>query len=160
MNALLKDNKLVIEDHLNFYKDIIDSVNGSVHIVKIDKNGNTLPVWMNKHYSRIMGYSFSDRQKMGLNYKNDELYHPDDLDVIRAGAKKLIENREEGHTGMFRIRTKENDWKWVLLSCKSIKINGDSGFLLCFMVDVNETMTDYQFLTEKYTKEISNYKTK
>lgn len=154
MSAILENNKLVIKNHPEFYKEIINSVYGSVTIVKVDENGNTFPVWMNEHYSRITGYSFEDRQKMGFKYGKDELYHPDDLEIIRVGAKKLIKDREKGHTAMFRIKTKENDWKWVLSSCNAITLNGDSGYILCFMVDLSSRMNNYHFLTEKYTKEI------
>ena len=158
MNAYLKDNKLVIEDRQKFYEEIIDSINGSIHLVKTDDNGSTLPVWMTKQYSRIMGYSFGDRQKIGLNYSNDELYHPDDIDIIRNGVKKLIKNRTEGHVGMFRIKSKEGKWKWVLLSTTAFTLNRDPNYLLNMMVDVTEDMTKYQDLTEQYTKEIKQLK--
>lgn len=160
MKAYLENNVLIIEDETEFYKEIINSVNGSVHLMKVDENGSTLPVWMNSQYSRIMGYSFEDRQKIGFNYKNDELYHPDDIEIIRDGVKELIRNRTESYAGMFRIKSKEGGWKWVLSSTKALTINGDPCFLLSLMVDATEDMTRFHILTEKYTKEIKQLKNK
>ncbi|MCK4920271.1 MAG: PAS domain-containing protein [Bacteroidales bacterium] len=158
MNATYKHNKLVIDNPEEFYSDLIDSFNGSIHIVKMDDKGNTMPVWMNNQYSKIMGYSFEERQKLGFNYKNDELYHPDDIEIIRNGVKKLFANRGEGHSGMFRVKGSDGKWKWVLSSSTSITIDSDPGYLLCFMVDVNETMRDYYELTEKYIRDIKSLK--
>ncbi len=158
MNAFLKDNKLVIEDQGEFYKEIINSVNGSVHLMKVDENGSTLPVWMNSQYSKIMGYSFDERQKIGFSYKDDEIYHPDDIEIIRDGIKDLLKNRTEGYAGMFRVKNKAGGWKWILSSTKAITINGDPGFLISLMVDVIEDMAKYQILTERYTKEINQLK--
>lgn len=158
MKAYIENNVLIIEDETEFYKEIINSVNGSVHLMKVDENGSTLPVWMNSQYSKIMGYSFDDRQKIGFNYKDDELYHPDDIGIIRDGIKKIMKDRTEGYAGMFRIKSKEGRWKWVLSSARVLTINGDPGFLLNLMVDVTEDMTKFHILTERYTKEIKQLK--
>ena len=158
MKVHLENNVLIIEDETEFYKEIINSVNGSIHLMKIDENGSTLPVWMNSQYSRITGYSFEDRQKIGFNYKDDELYHPDDIGIIRDGIKKILKDRTEGYAGMFRIKSKEGRWKWVLSSARVLTINGDPGFLLNLMVDVTEDMTKFHILTERYTKEIKQLK--
>jgi len=158
MKAYIENNVLIIEDETEFYKEIINSVNGSIHLMKVNENGSTLPVWMNSQYSRIMGYSFDDRQKIGFNYKDDELYHPDDVGIIRDGIKKIMKDRTEGYAGMFRIKSKEGRWKWVLSSARVLTINGDPGFLLNLMVDVTEDMTKFHILTERYTKEIKRLK--
>ena len=158
MKAYLENDVLIIEDETEFYKEIINSVNGSVHLMKVDENGSTLPVWMNSQYSKIMGYSFDDRQKIGFNYKDDELYHPDDIGIIRDGIKKLLKDRTEGYAGMFRIKSKEGRWKWVLSSTRALTINGDPNFLISMMVDATEDMTKFHILTERYTKEIKQLK--
>ncbi len=158
MKAYLENNVLIIEDETEFYKEIINSVNGSVYLMKVDENGSTLPVWMNSQYSKITGYSFDDRQKIGFNYKDDELYHPDDVGIIRDGIKKIMKDRTEGYAGMFRIKSKEGGWKWVLSSARVLTINGDPGFLLSMMVDLTEDMTKFHILTERYTKEIKQLK--
>ena len=158
MKAYLENDVLIIEDETEFYKEIMNSVNGSVHLMKVDENGSTLPVWMNSQYSKITGYSFDDRQKIGFYYKDDELYHPDDIGIIRDGIKQIMKDRTEGYAGMFRIKSKEGGWKWVLSSARVLTINGDPGFLLNLMVDVTEDMTRFHILTERYTKEIKQLK--
>ncbi len=42
-----------------------------IHIVKIDNNGNTMPVWTNKQYSRIMGMVLMRYYNWDLHYKRD-----------------------------------------------------------------------------------------
>lgn len=157
MSISFKDNKLIIQDEAEFYKKIIDSVGASIHLMKVNKEGNTLPVWMNKQYSKILGYSFEDRQKIGIDYKNDQLYHPDDIEIIRNAIKSAFKGKKKNITGMFRAKTTQGDWKWILSSARVIELNGEE-FLLSVMVDISENMADYNILVERYSKEIAALK--
>lgn len=154
MEARYIENKLQVEDEKAFYRRILNSVNASVHILRIDKNGKTLPVWINPQYEQIMGYDMDYREKIGYTYKADELYHPDDIEIIRQAIIKVLKNREEGVASMFRVKDGKGRWKWVLISGIAYDISGDPDHLLCVMVDVSESMANYFALTEEYTKEI------
>ena len=135
MNAYLENNKLIIEDEKEFFREIINSVGASIHIMKVSEDGNTLPIWMNKQYSKILGYSFDDRQEIGIDYEKDSLYHPDDIDIVHNGIKELISGKAKVYAGMFRVKSKEGHWKWILSSARALTINGDTSFLLSVMVD-------------------------
>ena len=156
MNAYLENNKLIIEDEKEFFREIINSVGASIHIMKVSEDGNTLPVWMNEQYSKIVGYSFDDRQKIGIDYKKDQLYHSDDIDIIRNGIKRAFNEKNKIIAAMFRVKTAQGDWKWVLSTVKVITFNSEN-FLLSVVVDLTENMAD-TLLVERYTKEIANLK--
>lgn len=158
MQAHLENNKLIIDDEKEFFREIINSVGASIHIMKVNEDGNTLPIWMNEQYSKILGYSFDDRQAIGINYKNDTLYHPDDIDIVHNGIKELILGKAKLYAGMFRCKDKDGNWKWILSSARALTINGDKGFLLSVVVDLSNNMPEYNFLVEKYLKEIAQLK--
>lgn len=157
MEAFFEHKKLIIKNEAEFYKKIINTANASIHIMKIDENGNTLPVWMNKRYSEILGYSFEDRQKIGFDYKKDELYHPDDIELIHQGIKDVFNDRENIPALMFRAKTAKGDWKWVLTSASIITF-GKEEFLLSLIVDVSKNLEEYSILIERYSKEIISLK--
>lgn len=149
--------KLVVKDKAKFLTHIMDSMGASVHIMKVDEKGNTLPIWMNNQYSNITGYSFTDRQKIGMNYAKDELYHPEDIDLIRKGIISAFANKNKNHAAMFRVKTSQGTWKWVLSTIKVIELN-QKDYLLSVVVDVSENMKDYAILVERYAKEIASLK--
>lgn len=157
----MKDNQeeqtLIVGDKAEFLDYVINSVGASIHIMKVDEKGNTLPLWMNKQYSAVTGYNFKDRLKIGMNYKKDELYHPDDIEIIRSGIKDAFNNRDKNHVAMFRVKTSQGTWKWVLSTIKVIELN-QKDYLLSVVVDVSENMKEYAILVERYAKEIAALK--
>lgn len=157
MVANSNKNKLFVKDKAGFLDYIINSVGASIHVMQVDEKGNTLPVWMNNQYSQIIGYSFEERQNIGINYSKEELYHPQDIDIIRSGIKDAFKNRDKNHAAIFRIKTPEGNWKWVLSTVKVIELNNQE-FLLSVVVDVSENMREYSILIERYAKEISALK--
>lgn len=158
MNARIEGNKLIIENEAAFFKELINLVPASVHIMKLNGAGNTLPIWMNDQYAKILGYNFEERQNIGINFKKDELYHPDDFNIVRNGIKKLVDGKADCYAGMFRAKHKDGNWKWLLSSARMITINGYPDYLLSVLVDLSEKMPDYNFLVERYLKEISQLK--
>ncbi len=158
MEAHLEKGRLIIDNENDFLREIINSVAASIHIVKLNEDGNTLPIWMNEQYSKILGYSFDDRQKIGIDYEKDTLYHPEDIDIVRNGIKELIEGKADIYAGMFRVKCKDGNWKWILSSARLFPINRESNYLLSVLIDLSEKMPEYNFLVEKYTKEIASLK--
>lgn len=158
MKVYLKDNKLIIDDKAEFYEEMINSIGASIHIMKVNEEGNTLPVWISEQYSSIVGYSFEERQAIGIDYEKDTLYHPDDIDIVHNGIKELISGKANVYAGMFRCKDKNGNWKWILSSARALTINGDKGFLLSVVVDLSNNMPEYNFLVEKYLKEIAQLK--
>ena len=158
MKAHFENNKLIIDDEREFFKEIIDSVEASIHIMRVDDNNNTLPVWMNNKYSEMIGYSFDERQEIGFADETKDFYHPDDIDIIKEGIKTLIENKEANHAALFRGKNKEGDWIWMFSSARSVTINNDPNYLLCVNVNVTDKLAEYQLLLNRYTKEITSLK--
>jgi PAS domain S-box-containing protein len=158
MEAHLEKGRLIIDNENDFLREIIDSISASIHILKVDNNGNTLPVWMNAQYSEMLGYSFDERHEIGFADKTKGLYHPDDIDIIKNSIKILIENKKAIHAALYRVKNKNGDWIWMFSSARSITINNDPDYLLCVNVNVTDKLAKYQLLLNRYTKEIANLK--
>lgn len=154
MSTYLENNKLIIENEAEFFKRLINSIGASVHIMKVNEEGNTLPVWMNEQYSKIFGYSFTERQKIGIDYKEGQLYHPEDIDIIKAGIKQAFEEREKNYAALFRAKTFQGNWKWVLSSIKALTFDKED-YLLCVIIDVTDNIEDSALLIERYSKELA-----
>ncbi len=158
MKAHIEKGRLIIDNENEFLREIINSISASIYILKVDNNGNTLPVWMNANYSEMVGYSFDERQEIGFADETKELYHPDDLEIIRNGCKIIIENKKATHAALFRVKNKNGNWVWVFVTARSIIINNDSNYLLCVGVEVTNKLAEYQVLLNRYTKEIAGLK--
>ncbi|MBI9068548.1 MAG: PAS domain-containing protein [Salinivirgaceae bacterium] len=158
MEVHLENNKLIIDDENSFLHEIINSIGALIHILKIDTNGNTLVVWMNKKYTEIMGYSFEERIKIGFADESKDFYHPDDIEVVRNGIKLVLQDRNHYHVINFRIKDKNNDWQWMLVSAQAITIQNDPNFLLVVALPGSDFNLDYNILLNRYYKEVQQLK--
>lgn len=158
MEAHLANGQLFIENESEFLHDIINSVGASIHIIKVDPQMNTLPIWMNNQYSKIMGYSFQERFKIGFTNETKVFYHPDDIEIIRKGIELVLTKREKFHVINFRVNDKDGNWKWLHVSAKAKTIDNDPNFILIVAIPASEIEMGYQVLLDRYYKEILQLK--
>lgn len=158
MKAQVENGILIPNNENKFFRQIINSVGASIHIIKIDKDGHSLPVWMNNQYQSILGYTFDERQKIGYADKTKNLYHPDDVELIIHATKKVLIERETFHTINFRGRDKQGDWQWFSISAQALTINLDPNFILIVAIPLNNMAFEYQELLDRYYREILQLK--
>ena len=158
MEADFKNGLLEIKDKAAFFENIINAVGASIHILKIDKNENTMPVWMNKQYSKILGYSLQERVNIGFSDETKNLYHPDDIELIKHATRKTLNERETFHIINIRGKDKRGDWQWLTITSQAITINSDPDYILIGAIPLNNMELEYQVLIDRYNKEILQLK--
>ncbi len=158
MEADVKNGLLKIKNKAVFFETIINSVGASIHIIKIDKEGHSLPVWMNEKYPIILGYTLDERQKIGFADVTKNIYHPDDIELIKHATPKVLVERETFHIINFRGKEKHGDWQWFSISAQAITINSDPDYILIVAIPLNNMVLEYQGLLDRYYKEILQLK--
>jgi PAS domain S-box-containing protein len=72
-----------------------------------------------------------------LDYEKDEIQksygswlehlHPDDLPRISKGLNDFLENKEQNYSNEFRVRTKNGDWRSILMRGKAVEWDKNGG---------------------------------
>ncbi len=149
---------IMIEDKVRFYEEILNTIPATFHVLKVDRDFNTLPIWTNATYEQITGLSLAERQSFGYAGTQTSLYHPDDIKSIKKGIQYLIKNPDEHTTIFFRILTKNNKYKWLYMLAKLFKRTKDYYTIICLGIDVNNKLAFNKRETNLYIKELSRLK--
>lgn len=158
MEVEFKDGKFFEGDESEFNKFILNHVGASVHIVKVDKDFNTIPDWMNDQFRKILGYSYTERKTMGYSNVHKIMCHPDDMVIMRQGVANIFAHPGSVQSASFRLKQKSGEWKWLMFTSRQITINGDGNYLLAVTTDINKALGHYESLFQKYSKEIRELK--
>ena len=102
---------------------------------------------------------FSDRYYTMLEYEPNELpasyetwanlLHPDDLKKTEEHIQKSLENYKEGYQVEFRMRSKSEQWLWILGRGKVVERRDDGAPIL--MVGSHENIDDRKRTEQKLT---------
>ena len=80
-------------------------------------------VYYSPAYYYMLGYELDESPLS--NQKWQELIHPEDQEKAIQANLDCIENRIESFEIMFRMKTKTNDWKWILSRGKVVSRDAD-----------------------------------
>ncbi|MCW3807798.1 LuxR C-terminal-related transcriptional regulator [Plebeiibacterium marinum] len=145
-----------LEAKISFYEEILNSMPASVHVTQIDENLNTLPLWVNKTFEKIIGFNLKERQKYGYAGSNGHFYHPDDIYSIKNNIRYLIENPHIPFGSIvFRIKTASNSYKWIYMIGKVFKKTSVGYQFLCVAIDIDDRLAFNNREMNIYLKEIS-----
>lgn len=148
-----------LEQELTFLKTIIDTVPATVHVLRLDKDFNTLPVWANKGYERILGYSLEERQKLGFAGNNGSVYYADDIKSIKESVTYLLKHPDRTGAIFFRIKRPDNSPKWLYMVGKQINYKSSKDVhVLCLGIDISRQLGTNDVLVNAYLKEIAQLK--
>ncbi len=84
-----------------------------------DYEVNTEEVWIDKNYSRIIGYTLSDLGKK----HNYSIYHPEDLEAVKQKLSNYVKGKTKNYKNEFRIIKKNKDIIWILSQGKATEFN-------------------------------------
>ena len=138
------DVRKLIEEN-NFLKKIINEVPVTIHINKVDMEGNNMPVWVNDNYQKLVGYTLEEREKLGSINSKSGIYHPDDVKVITNAIQTIMNDRSMEESIVFRFFNKAGERRWLFVYSKAIEYHGDPNHFLCIGFDI----TDRIVLNEK-----------
>lgn len=142
-----------LKEELVFLQHLFDELPSTIHILKIDKAGNTMAVWANQEYERIIGYTLEERRKM----KPSDLYHPDDLEQVRDAVRNAFTERSRGGV-LFRVKCKDGKWKWMYIFSKRFTYKNDSNHLLSVGIEISNEFSFNHSKAQEYIKEITRLK--
>lgn len=153
---------LNMENKNQFYKQIIDTIAASVFILEIDENYNTLPIWINKEYEKVIGYSFKERQQIGFATEESGIIHPDDQRFIKKQIQLILTKKKTSSKVLLRINDRNGEWKWIYLTAKPFSLDSDHKLIICNAVDITENLVEDQIslVFNKYIKEITQLRNK
>ncbi|MBI9068549.1 MAG: PAS domain-containing protein [Salinivirgaceae bacterium] len=154
MDAIIKKGVVVIKNKAAFYEKLVNTVGASIHIIKIDKKGRTLPVWINERYPYFFGYSLKERRDIGFADHINNFYHPDDVELIKYATNKALKERNRFHLINFRIKDKSGNWQWLTISSQALTIENDPDYLLIVAVPIHNVPPEFNVLLDRYYKEI------
>ncbi len=140
----------------DFLQFIVDELPASIQIVKIDEDGNPMPVWTNNAYENIFGYSLEERKKM----KPLEFYHPDDVKQVRDAVKQSFIDNNFRDAVVCRIKHKNRQWKWVYIFGCRLKYSDGGKYMLSSAVEITKEFTYNHTKMQQYMKEITLLKSK
>lgn len=142
-----------LKNEHSFLKDIIDKLPASLHIIRIDKAGDTMTVWANKEYELMIGYTLEEREKLNPL----DIYHPDDLEQVREAVRETYKGRTKGGV-LFRAKCKDGNWKWMYIFSNRFSYQNDDNHLLCVGIEISREFSFNHSKAQEYMKEITRLK--
>jgi DNA-binding CsgD family transcriptional regulator len=115
--------------------DILNKINAFIGIFDVQ---NHKLLWVNKYFTKKTGYSLSAL----LNMTSDELLwqlHPDQREILIKECGELKDNWVDCTSSLYKIRTRGNQWTWVLvnLSLFERNRNGQITKALVYATEIN-----------------------
>ncbi len=118
-------------------RNILNKINAFIFIFDV---GKLTPLWINKYFYTKMGYANKDLRTLT---KEDflALFHPKSLPVFLNRIKYLLKNTKDDVKTVYQLKTKNNDWIYMLTSSRIFKRNQDGSikYLIGYASEVNPT---------------------
>ena len=126
----------------NFYKEILNKVPALISIDKIPEKQNK---WINDFVKEI---GEMKSKKTGADKFLAESIHPDDMKKIEEKLKKIRNNGRTTYQGVYRIKDRRGNYRWLHLQTRTFKYNGNGqpDLLLSFSVDITSQVERYKQL--------------
>ena len=140
----------------DFLQFIVDELPASIQIVKIDEDGNPMPVWTNSAYENLFGYSLEERNKM----KPLDFYHPEDVKQVQNAVKQSFIDDNYRDAVVCRVKHKDRQWKWVYIFGCRLKNGTKEKYMLSAAVEITKEFTNNHSKMQQYMKEITLLKSK
>ena len=115
-NAIIKHNE---EEQLRFIKDRFKLAIQNTNLGLWDWNIITGENVCNKQWANMLGYKLNEI-KMTLNFWTS-LIHPDDKQRTNKLINDYLKGKSKTYEAEFRLKTKDNKWKWILGIGKVVK---------------------------------------
>jgi PAS domain S-box-containing protein len=115
------------------FRLLAENIPGIIYLCKNDPRWSML--FLNDEVEKITGYPKNDFLKQSLSFA--DIYHPDDIDIISRKFAAALEERKPFHI-QYRIKHKNNCWRWLEEYGVGIERNGKIELLEGFITDITE----------------------
>ncbi|MBI9068202.1 MAG: PAS domain-containing protein [Salinivirgaceae bacterium] len=140
----------------DFLQNLFDALPASVQVVQIDEEGNPTPIWVNKSYENIYGYTLEDRQNLSVA----EFYHPDDIEQVRKAVRHSFKDETFRDSVVCRIKTSQGEWKWVYIYGCRFKFGSEGKYMLTTSMEITDSFAFNHSRVQEYMKEITRLENK
>ena len=110
-------------------------------------------IYFSPAYFNMLGYEPFD-EPLITHHVWKEFIHPEDLILVENAYLGCIENKHEYFEIMFRMRTKTDDWKWILNRGKAVNrdASGRALRMVGTLVDITESKKIENILQENVVR--------
>ncbi|MEO0767982.1 MAG: chemotaxis protein CheB [Cyanobacteria bacterium J06649_4] len=107
----IKKTQLALQSSRNFANQLSESNPGIICIFDLRSHQ---PIYTNSSVQKILGYTSEDIADFGDSLVV-ELVHPDDVSGLKRYYQQFVSDSPEVLETEVRMRTKEDEWKWLTL---------------------------------------------
>ncbi|GEM_PF-3036665 len=145
-----------VESELNFYKQLLNKLPASVHILEVNDNYETMLRWATDNYVNFTGISLNERAELGFANPYD-YYHPDDAESVIKGTRYIIEGQGE-EASFFCRMLNEYQSGWVFIKIKPFKTVDSRKFIICLAFPTKDENKFASHKFDTYVQEIARLK--
>ncbi len=133
------------------FRLLANNIPGTVYLSKFDEKWTK--IYLNDHIELLTGYNKADFLEGKINF-SDLIHEADKDEIIRISAQKIIQSEKLHLT--YRIRTKENQIKWVEEFADNIKTNNTVEYIEGIFIDITERKTNESAIIDKELAQSAN----
>ncbi len=115
--------------------NILNEINAFIFVFDIQ---NVKPLWINSYFTKRMGYTNNDIRN---TTKEDflKLFHPNSMALFISRIEFFIKNVNRELKTVYQLKTKNQDWIYLLTSSRVFKKNADGSvkYLIGYASEVN-----------------------
>ncbi len=123
---------------ITLMKDVLTQLEDAKKLTEIERErlnfvleGSKLGFWdwnikenkveRNSQWAEMLGFTIDEVQKTVSQWT--DLIHPDDHNLALQSLNSHLRGETSMHRAEYRMRTKENDWKWILDTAKVVQFD-------------------------------------
>lgn len=132
-----------------YFKTIVDKLPGGVSVVRINRDGSTVPEYISDGFAAITHMTIEELEQL---YGEDFLagIHPGDLPEIRDKLRRFIEQGAEFCELSARMKRGDGGYVWVKDNISIKRLSDGSYRLYCIYTDMTKTMEEKAQLRRQY----------
>ena len=147
----IASNERLKNDSEERFRLLADNIPGTVYLSLFDSNWTKM--YLNDQIEILTGYKKSDFLESRINFS--DLIHEEDKEVIISTSINKIANSEKIHL-TYRIRTKENEIKWIEEFADIIQKDGLVTYIEGIYIDITERKKTETAIADKEIAQSAN----
>ena len=115
--------------------NILNEINAFIFVFDVQ---NLKPLWINSYFTKRMGFT-NDDIKSATKEDFLKLFHPNSLALFMSRIEFFIKNANREVKTVYQLKTKTQDWIYLLTSSRIFKRNSDGSvkYLLGYASEVS-----------------------
>lgn len=133
------------------FRLLANNIPGTVYLSKFDEKWTK--IYLNDQIELLTGYNKADFLEGRINFA-DLIHEVDKREIIQLSAQKIANNEKLHLT--YRIRTKENEIKWIEEFADNIKTDNTVEYIEGIFIDITERKKNESAIIDKELAQSAN----